>query len=60
MERFRRCQHGAVAGAGVIGMGMGNDGALDRPGRVDMKSAAFATNAGRRGNKNVFRSDHES
>jgi hypothetical protein len=60
VKRFRCRQHNAVAGTGVIGMGMGNDGALDRPGRVDMESAAFAANAGRRGDENVFRSDHES
>jgi hypothetical protein len=38
---------------------VGDDGALDRPGRVDMKAAALAADAGRRGDKNVFRSDHE-
>ena len=60
IERLWRCQHGAVAGAGMIGMGMGDDGALDRPGRVDMESAAFAADTGRRGDENVFWSDHES
>jgi hypothetical protein len=37
-----------------------DDGALDRPGRVDMEAAAFAANAGRRGDEDIFRSDHES
>src|SRR5262249_14868412 len=60
VERLLRCQHRAVAGAGVVGMGMGDDGALDRAGRIDMESAAFAANAGRGGDENVFRSDHES
>jgi hypothetical protein len=44
----------------MIGMGMGDESALDRPGRVDVESAAFAADAGRRGDENVFRSDHES
>jgi hypothetical protein len=48
-----------MAGAGMIGMGMSDDGALDRAGRVDMKAAAFTANPGRRGDENVFRSDHE-
>ncbi len=60
VERLRRCQHGAMPRAGVVGMGVNVDGALDRPGRVDMEAAAFAANAGRRGDENVFRSDHTS
>ena len=60
VKRFPRCQHGAVAGAGVIGMSMGDDRALDPAGRVDMESAAFAANPGRERGENVFRSGHES
>ena len=60
VERFLGRQHSAMTGAGVIGMGVGNDRAFDRPGRVDMEAAAFAADPGRRRNENVFRSDHKS
>jgi hypothetical protein len=60
VERFLGRQHGTMAGAGMIGMGVGNDRAFDRSGRVDMEAAAFAADPGRRRHENVFRSDHES
>ena len=40
IERFLRRQHGAVAGAGVVGMGVRDQRPLDRPRRIDMKTAA--------------------
>ena len=55
IERFLRRQHGAMAGAGMVGMGMRDQRALDRPRRVDMKPAALAAYAGRRRHQDVFR-----
>ena len=46
VERFLRRQHRAVAGAGVIGVGVGDQGALHRPHRIDVKIAEPATKAG--------------
>jgi hypothetical protein len=41
-------------------MGMGDDRPLDRAGRVDVETAALAANPRRRGDEDVFRTDHES
>ena len=48
VERFLGGQHRAVARPGVVGMAMGDDGALDRPDRIDMKAAGLAAQARRR------------
>ena len=53
-ERFRRRQHMAVAGAGMIGMAMRNDGLVHGPRRVDMKAGALAAHAGRCGRQEIF------
>ena len=39
---LRAGQHRCVAGAGMVGMRMGDDGARDRPGRIDVKAARLA------------------
>jgi len=56
VECFLRRQHRAVAGTGVVGMAMGNDGPLDRPHRVDMKAARLAAQPGRYRCQDVLRS----
>ena len=48
VERFLRRQHRAMAGARMVGMAMRDQGLVDRPGRVDMKAAGLAADAGRR------------
>jgi len=60
IKRLLRRQYGAMAGTGVVGMSMGNNGALDGPRGVDMESTELAANARRRGDKNVLGSDHKS
>ena len=42
---FGAAQVVAVAGARMVGMGMGDDGALDRPPRVDVEVARRAVQA---------------
>ena len=54
VERLRRRQHRAMAGARMVGMGMRDQRALDRPRRVDMKAAGLAAHAGRRRREDVF------
>ena len=54
VERLLRRQHGAVAGARVVGMAMGDQRLLHRPGRVDVEAAGLAAHAGRRRHENVF------
>jgi predicted TPR repeat methyltransferase len=44
-----------MAGAGVIGMAVGDHGALDRPDRVDVEAARLATQAGGDGHQDVLR-----
>ncbi|MGY4600686.1 hypothetical protein ACVWXL_008432 [Bradyrhizobium sp. GM22.5] len=39
VQRFLRRQHRAVAGAGMVGMAVGDHGPLDRPDGVDMEAA---------------------
>jgi len=56
IESFLRRQHRAVAGAGMVGMGMGDQRPLDRPRRVDKETARLAAHAGRRRQEDVFRS----
>ena len=46
VERFLRRQHRAMAGPGVVGMAVGDHGALDGPHRIDMKAAGLAGEAG--------------
>ncbi len=60
VERLLRRQHRAVAGAGMVGMGMRDQRPLDRPRRVDMEAAALAADAGRRRHQDVFRTHRES
>ena len=58
IERFLRRQHGAMPGAGVVGMGMRNHRPFHRSGRIDVKTTELAANAGRRGHEYVFRTHH--
>jgi len=58
IECLLRRQHRAMAGAGVIGMGMSDDGAFHRSGGIDMKAAALAANPGGRMHQDVFRTGH--
>ena len=44
-----------MAGPGVVGMAMGDHGALDRPHRIDMKAAGLAAQAGGDGHQDVLR-----
>jgi hypothetical protein len=44
----------------MIGMGVRNQRALDRPGGIDMKGTELAANTGRRRNQDVFRTHIES
>ena len=60
IEGFLRRQHGAVAGAGMVGMRVRDQRPLDRPRRIDMKRADFAAYAGRRRRQDVFRTHGES
>ena len=55
VERFLRGEHRAMAGAGMVGMAVGNDGALDRADRVDMEAARLAAQAGGNGHQDVLR-----
>ena len=54
VERFPRRQHGAVAGARVIGMAMRDQRLLDWPRRIDVKAAELAADAGRGRGEDVF------
>ncbi len=54
IERLGGRQHGAVAGACMIGVGMGDQRPLDRPGGVNVKPAALAAHAGRGRQEYVF------
>jgi hypothetical protein len=54
IERLLCRQHGAVAGAGMVGMRVRDQRALDRARRVDMETTEFATYAGRRRHQDVF------
>ena len=56
VERLLRRQHRAMAGAGMVGMGVRDQRPLDRPRRVDMEGAKLAADAGRRRHQYVFRS----
>ncbi len=55
VQRFLRRQYGAVAGAGMVGMGMRDQRPLDNSRRIDMKAAALAAQAGRGRHQDVFR-----
>ena len=48
VQRLSRRQHRAMTGAGVIGMGVGDHGARDRPRRIDMKISGRAVKPCRR------------
>ena len=54
VEGLLRRQHRAMAGAGMVGVGMGDQRPLDRPGRVDVEGAELAAYAGRRRRQDVF------
>ena len=55
VERLLRGQHRAVAGAGMVGMAVGDHGPLDRPHRIDMETARLAAQAGGSGHQDVLR-----
>ena len=55
VERFLRREHGAVAGPRVVGMAVGDERLLHRPGRVDVKAAELAAHARWRREEDVFR-----
>src|SRR6478736_5090342 len=55
VKRFPGRQHRAMAGAGMVGMAMGDDGTLDRPYRVDVEASLLAAQAGRYGHQDVLR-----
>ena len=48
VERLLRCHHLAVAGAGVIGMAMGDQRAIDGANRIDMEITGGRIETGRR------------
>ena len=54
VERLLRRQHGAVPGARVVGMAVGDQGLLDRAGRIDVEAAGLAAHAGRGRDEDVF------
>ena len=45
VQRFLRRQHRAMAGAGMVGMAVGDHGPLDRADRVDVEGAGLAAQA---------------
>ena len=55
VERLLGGEHRAMAGPGMVGMAMGNHGALDRPYRIDMEPARLAAQAGGLGRQDVLR-----
>ena len=55
VERFLRRQHRAVAGSGVVGMAVGDHGALHRAHRIDVEAAGLAAQAGGDGHQDVLR-----
>ena len=55
VERLLRRQHRAVAGPGMVGMAVGDDRALDRAHRIDMKPAGLAAQAGGHRHQDVLR-----
>ncbi len=55
VERLLGGQHRAMAGPGVVGMAVGDHGALDRPHRIDMKAAGLAAQSGGNGHQDVLR-----
>ena len=55
VERLLSGQHRAMAGPGVVGMAMGDHGALDRPHRIDMKAAGLAAQSGGDRHQDVLR-----
>jgi predicted TPR repeat methyltransferase len=55
VERLLRGQHRAVTGPGVIGMAVGDHGALDGAHRIDMEAAGLAAKAGGDGHQDVLR-----
>ncbi len=54
VERLLRGQDGAMAGAGMVRMAMGDECLVHRPRRVDVELAALAAHAGRGGQEDVF------
>src|ERR1700736_852520 len=55
VERLLGRQHRAMAGPGMVGMAVGDHGALDRPYRIDMEATGLATQAGGNGHQDVLR-----
>ena len=55
VERLLRGEHRAVARPGVVGMAMGDQGALHGANRVDMEAARLATKTGGSWQQDVLR-----
>src|ERR1700730_18136645 len=55
VEGFLRGQHRAMAWAGMVGMAVGDHGALDRPDRIDMESHRFPAQPGGSGHQDALR-----
>jgi hypothetical protein len=55
VEGFARGEHRAMTRAGVIGVSMGDEGARNRPHRVDMKVAGLAAQPFRLPGENILR-----
>ncbi len=55
VQRFLRRQHRAMAGAGMVGMAVGNHGPLHGTDGVDMEAAGFAAKAARGWQQDVLR-----
>src|ERR1700751_4216555 len=55
VERLLRGENRAMARPGVVGMAVGDNGALDRANRIDMKAAGLAAKAGGNWQQDVVR-----
>src|SRR5450631_2310947 len=55
VERLLGCQHRAVARPGVVGMAVGDHGALDRARGVNMEAAGLAAETGGSWQQDVLR-----
>ena len=55
VERLLGGQHRAMTRPGMVGMAVGDDGALDRPHRIDVEAAGLAGQAGSHRHQDVLR-----
>src|SRR5216683_1638192 len=55
VEGLLRGQHRAMARPGMVGMAVGDHGALDRPYRIDVEAPRFAAQSGGNGHQDVLR-----